>query len=214
MEIIYGSASIPAGPEVFGGYLARPDGLGQWPTVLVFGPEPAPTSSVKNICRVLARHGLAALAPDFTPDHAVNEAMATKIVTFITDPTGDWSNAQLGYGALAFGYGIYDASSHAARSGKVSALAAVGTPFDEIVRDDLRTAGVPALYVASRGDESVDVDAALGARDDLPRTTFVVYQEADPGWWNDDADGYDEPLADDTFDRVISFLSDHLPARL
>lgn len=214
IEIIYGSTSIPAGPDVFGGYLARPDGLGQWPTVLVFGPEPVPTSSVKNICRILARHGLAALAPDFTSDHAVNETMATKIVAFITDPTGDWSNAQLGYGALAFGYGVYDASSHAVRSDTVAALAAVGTAFDDIVRDDLSTSGVQALYIASRGDESVDVDAALAASDELPRATFVIYQDAEPGWWNDDADGFDETLADDTFDRVMSFFSDHLPTRL
>jgi dienelactone hydrolase len=214
IEIIYGTTSIPAGPDVFGGYLARPDGMGQWPTVLVFGPEPVPTSSVKNICRVLARHGIAALAPDLTSDHAVNETMVVKIVAFVTDPTGHWSNAQLGYGALAFAYGIYDASSHAVRSDKVAALAAVGTAFDDVVGDDLATAGVPMLYVASRGDGSESTDAALGARDDLPLTTFVVYQDAESGWWNDDADGFDAALADDTFDRVLSFFAEHLPTRI
>ena len=37
-DIIYGETSVPAGPRTFGGYLSRPDGLGEWPTVLIFGP--------------------------------------------------------------------------------------------------------------------------------------------------------------------------------
>jgi len=214
MEIIYGSTSIPAGPEVFGGYLARPDAIGQWPTVIVFGPEPEPTSAVKNICRVLARHSLAVLAPDLTTDHGVNEAIAAKIVGFITDPTGHWSNAQLAYGALAFGSGIYDAAAHAATSGNVAAVAAVATTFDEIVTEGLRKAAVPTLYVGSRGDAEIDADGTLDKHTDLPLATFVVYQDAESGWWNDDADGYDDELAADTFDRVISFLTDHLPSRV
>ncbi len=213
IEIIYGTTSIPAGPEVFGGYLARPDGIGQWPTVVVFGPEPVPTSSVKNICRVLARHGIAALAPEFTSDHMENAAMARKIVAFIMDPTGHWSNAQLGYGSLAFGSGIFDAASHASDGGKVAAMVGVATTIDAVVVGDLRSVGAPTLYVGSRGDETTDVDLALSARADLPTTTFVVYQDADAGWWNDDADGFDDRLAQDTLDRVVSFFTDHLPVR-
>ncbi len=214
MEIIYGSTSIPAGPEIFGGYLARPDGIGEWPTVIVFGPEPTPTSSVRNICRMLARNGIAALAPDLTTDHADNEAAAAKIATFITDPSGHWSNAQLGYGALAFGYGVYDAAAHAARGGDVVAVAAIGATFDEIVVEDLTAAGVPTLYVGSRGDDTTDVDVSLARRDDVPFATFVVYQDAEAGWWDDDADGFDEDLSRDTFDRVLAFFTEHLPEKV
>ncbi len=213
MEILYGSTSIPAGPQVLGGYLARPDAIGEWPTVIVFGPDSIPTSSVKNICRVLARHGLAALAPDLTTDHDVNTAITAKIAAFITDPTGHWSNAQLGYGALAFGRGVYDAAAHAAR-GDVAALVAVETTFDDVITADLRSAAVTALYIGSRGDEDFDAEATLDTHVDLPHVTFVVYEDAPSGWWDDDADGYDETYAADTFDRVIAFLGDHLPSRL
>ncbi len=214
MEIIYGSTSIPAGPDVFGGYLARPDAIGQWPTVIVFGPDSVPTSAVKNICRVFARHSIAALAPDLTADHEVNQAIAMKLVGFISDPTGRWSNAQLGYGTLAFGRGIYDAAAHAATGGGVAAVAGVATTFDEIVTEDLRSANVATLYIGSRGDEESDADATLTRRTDLPLTTFVVYPDAPAGWWDDDADGYDDTYAADTLDRVLSFFGEHLPERV
>ena len=67
-DIIYGSASIPAGPRTYGGYLARPDGTGEWPTVIIYGPTEEPTSAIKNICRVFARHGIAAIAPEMGSD--------------------------------------------------------------------------------------------------------------------------------------------------
>ena len=214
MEIIYGSTSIPAGPEVFGGYLARPDAMGQWPTVIVFGPEPVPTSAVKNLCRVFARHAIAALAPDLTTDRDVNQMIAAKIVGFISDPSGRWSNAQLGYGILAFGHGIYDAAPHAAAGGAVAAVAGVATTFDEIVTESLRSVAGATLYIGSRGDEDFDPGATLDTHEVLPLATFVVYPDAPAGWWDDDADGYDDAYAADTFDRVISFFSDHLPARV
>ena len=92
IEIIYGSISIPAGARTLGGYLARPDGEGDWPTVLAFGPEPSPPSSVKNICRVFARHGIAMLAPDMTTDHDKNVLIAPQVARFVSGAHGDWSN--------------------------------------------------------------------------------------------------------------------------
>jgi dienelactone hydrolase len=94
IEIIYGSTSIPAGPQTLSGYLARPDAEGEWPTVLLFGPEPVPTSSVKNICRVFARHGIVAIASDMTESHDFNARIATRVAAFVSDPAGEWANAQ------------------------------------------------------------------------------------------------------------------------
>ncbi|MCL1594238.1 MAG: hypothetical protein M3132_07810 [Actinomycetia bacterium] len=213
-EIIYGTTSIPAGPVTLGGYLARPDGRGEWPTVLIYGPEPHPTSSVKNICRVLARHGIAALAPECTSDHVLNKRIALQVAGFISDPGGTWSNAQFGYGVLGIGAGTYDASANATGDGRVAAIAVVGGVLDERVEEEVSVSDIPSLFVASRGDDSNDVENSLDRQQALPRMKFVIYPaDAPAGWWNDEAEGFDEERASDTWDRVIAFFAEQLPPR-
>jgi dienelactone hydrolase len=214
IEIIYGSTSIPAGPQTLSGYLARPDGQGEWPTVLVFGPQPLPLSSVKNICRILARHGIVALAPDMTASHESNAVIAERVARFISDPAGEWSNAQFGFGVLAFGSGIFDASNLAVGDGRVLAIASVSATFNDHVVDDLSAVQIPALWIGSRGDDSVDVDASLDAKDSLPLTAFVIHAEAGEGFWDDGAEGFDEDRATDTVDRLTDFFGTELPPRV
>jgi dienelactone hydrolase len=214
IDIIYGSTSIPAGPQTLSGYLARPDGEGEWPTVVLFGPEPLPESSVKNICRMFARHGIAGLAPDVTDDHDKNTVIASRIAAFISDPTGTWSNAQFGYGVLAFGRGIHDASNLAARDGRVVAACSVGATLDDAVVEDLGVAQIPMLWIGSRGDGMTDVDESLAHKDAVPQTTFVVHADAGEGFWNDGAAGFDEDTAADTIERFIAFFGSELPPRV
>jgi len=214
IEIIYGSTSIPAGPQTLSGYLARPDGDGEWPTVLVFGPQPLPLSSVKNICRVFARHGIAALAPDMTDNHETNAFLSTRIAAFISDPSGNWSNGQFGYGVLAYGPGIYDASDLAVNDGRVVAAASVAATLDDSVAEDLVLAQIPALWIGSRSDDTTAVDTSVGHKESLPLTTFVIHADADEGFWNDGADGFDEEVATDTVDRLVAFFGAELPPRV
>jgi dienelactone hydrolase len=214
IEIIYGAISIPAGARTLGGYLARPDGEGQWPTVLLFGPQPVPRSSIKNICRVFARHGIAALAPEMTTDHDANQAIASSVAAFASNPSGDWSNAQLGYGVLAYGPGIYDATELAARDGRVAAEASVAATLDGRVAENLTVAEIPGLWIGSRADHSTDVDGSIARAESLPRMMFVVHGNSAHGFWSDDADGYDEKAATDTMDRLVAFFGRELPPRV
>ena len=214
IEIIYGSTSVPAGPQTLSGYLARPDGTGQWPTVLLFGPEPIPPSSVKNICRVFARHGIAALAPDMTDNHETNALLASRFAAFVSNPSGHWSNAEFGYGVLGFGPGIYDAADLAANDGRVVAAASVAATLDDSVADDLVLAQIPALWIGSRSDDSTDVDESIGRKESLPQTTFVIHTDADEGFWDDGAEGFDEETATDTVDRLLAFFGAELPPRV
>lgn len=213
-EIIYGSSSIPAGALTLGGYIARPDLEGEWPTVLVFGPEPEPTSTIKDVCRMLARHGFAAIAPDLTDNHASNARRAMHVAAFVTRKGGGWSNAHYGYGVLAFGPGIRDAAGLASDDGRVIAAATVGATLDEPVSAAFAVADVPILFIGSRDDDSVDVDLSIEAQLALPQTTYVVYGGADSGWWNVDAPGFESDLADDTFTRVGQFFAEQLPVRV
>jgi dienelactone hydrolase len=214
IEIIYGSISIPAGAQTLSGYLARPDGEGQWPTVLLFGPEPEPLSSVKNICRVFARHGIAALAPDLIGDREANVLIASRVASFATDPTGDWSNAHLGYGVLGYGPGIHDAAGLAAADQRVTTEASVAGTLDKSVGEDLVRSGIPGLWIGSRSDASTDVELSISWTDSLPRMMFVVHADSAEGFWNDDSDGYDEEAATDTIDRLIAFFAHELPPRV
>jgi dienelactone hydrolase len=213
-NIIYGTTSVPAGPRTLGGYLARPDGRWEWPTVLVYGPASVPTGAIKNICRVLARHGIAALAPDLTGDVDRDLRVSESMAQFVTNPAGDWSNAEYGFGVLAFEGGLPDAAALAAVEGRVLAVASVAADLDESITDQLESADIAGLFIGSRGDETTDIEASLEQRDRLPQTTFVIYPKGDTGFWNDDADGFDVELFDDTLDRVISFMAGQLPPRV
>jgi dienelactone hydrolase len=212
-EFIYGSTSIPAGPVTLGGYLARPDRDGEWPTVLVFGPEPTPTSAVKSLCRRLARHAIAALAPEMTGDHSSNRRNAMRIAAFVTNEDGGWSNARFGYGAIGFGSGLHDAAALASNDGRALAVASVGSTLDTPVTEDLAIADVPVLFIGSRGDDTVDVDLSLEARDELPQTAYAIYPDMEAHWWDSEVSQYDEDMAFDTFDRLVGFFGTQLPER-
>ncbi|MEN8238422.1 MAG: hypothetical protein ABFR53_04370 [Actinomycetota bacterium] len=213
-EIIYGSGSIPAGAATLGGYIARPDLSGEWPTVVIFGPEPMPTSTIKDLCRRFARYGIAAVAPEMTESHTENRQIAMAVSAFITTEDGGWSNARFGYGSIAFGSGFHDAAALAADDGRAMAVAAVGGTIDELISDSLAIANVPVLFIGSRGDGTVDIDASIEAKDALPQTSYVVYSEAGEGWWDVVAEDFDDDRATDTFERLVAFFGEQLPVRL
>ncbi len=213
-EIIYGTSSIPAGAVTLGGYIARPDLSGEWPTVVLFGPEPMPTPTVKDLCRGLARHGIAAVAPEMTRSHTANRQISARIAAFVTNKDGGWSNARFGYGAIAFGPGIYDAAALVSSDGRAMALAAVGCTIDDLVAEDLAVGDIPVLFIGSRGDDTVDIDRSIEAQNDLPQTTYVIYTDAGERWWDVDAPQFDDNRATDTFERVVGFFGEHLPVRL
>ena len=213
-EIIYGSSSIPAGALTLGGYIARSALSGEWPTILVFGPHPTPTSTIKDICRMLARHGFAAVAPDLTDSHESNARRAMHVAAFVTSKDGGWSNAHYGYGVLAFGPGIHDAAALASNDGRVIAAAAVGATIDDAAAADFAVADIPILFVGSRSDTSVEVDVSIDAQSTLPQTTYVLYGDAESEWWNVDAGGFSTDKADDTFTRVSEFFAEQLPVRV
>ncbi|MCZ7532522.1 MAG: hypothetical protein M5U23_03785 [Acidimicrobiia bacterium] len=213
VDIIFHSTSIPAGPRTLGGYLSRPDGEGQWPTVLIFGPEPTPTSTVKDICRVLARHGLAALAPDLTESREQNLSISLAVAAYIADPSGRWSNGQVGYGVLSFGAGVHDLADLAQTDTRVAASVVVSSTIDAQTAKVIGAAEVPGLVILSRGDETVDVDASIDTRADMEHTTFVVYPSGATGFWDASTEGYDVERYEDTVDRIVAFFSEHLPER-
>jgi hypothetical protein len=76
VPILYGSQALPS-PPYPSVYLARPDLDGRYPPVVVV--HEAVTSSTKSVCRLLARHGYVAVAPDLAN----------------LESTVDWASARL-----------------------------------------------------------------------------------------------------------------------
>lgn len=197
--MLYGSTNVSTGSRSFAGYLARPDLKGEWPTVVVVAPTDGAASSVKAICRHIARHGIAAVAPE--------PGGMDPYIGFITNPAGHWSNAEYGFGVLALGNGSESAIAEAAASDLVVVLALVDSGFGVAEIAGLGRIEAPVLGCSGR-DASEGVDEARAA---APQAEWVLYDGAGKGYWDIDTEGYVAVAADDTGDRVVEFFSKTLP---
>ena len=91
--ILFGSTSIAVGTRIQGGYLARPDLTGEWPTIVVVASEWGVTSSTKDLCRKMARRGFAAIAPDLYRGRAPQRSAGASEAVFTFghfDAGNDW----------------------------------------------------------------------------------------------------------------------------
>jgi hypothetical protein len=200
--MLYGSTHVSSGGHSYDGYLARPDLMGEWPTVVVVSPLFEAASSVKSICRVIARHAMAAVAPATGGRDAY--------IGFITNPSGHWSNAEYGFGVLGLGDGSEPAMLEAAASGLVVAMALVDPVIDDAAVSMLAGIDIPILGLSGR-EASEGVDAARNA---APQAEWVIYDGVGAGYWNIDGDEYLASPTEDTSDRVVEFFSKTLPARV
>ncbi len=200
--ILYGSTSVSTGSRSYLGYLARPDLMGEWPTVVVVSPSYNATASVHDICRMIARHGMAAVAP--------GPGGLGAFIKFIINPAGHWSNAEHGFGLLALGDGALSAIEQAASSPLVASLTLVDPVIGDRAVALLSEVSVPILGTSGR--EALDgVDLARQA---APQAEWVVYDGIGAQFWNINADEYVAGAAEDTMDRVLEFLPGTLPPKI
>ncbi len=200
--ILYGTTNVSTRARAYRGYLARPDLMGEWPTVVVPSPSYEASSSVHAICRDLARNGIAAVAPGTDGLDA--------FIGFITNPAGHWSNAEHGFGILSVGDASTAETTAAVASGLVSSLALVDPTLDQAALGLLTEVAVPVLGCSGR--------EGLGGLDDAraaaPQAEWVVYDGAGAQYWNINAEGYNRVAAEDTRDRVIEFFAKSLPVKI
>ena len=230
VPILFGSTSIAVGSKTHRGYLARPDLAGEWPTVIVVPSVWGVTSSVKDLCRRLARRGLAAIAPDFyrgaAPDQRVDRDAALPaaaalslpqaaadlgdIASYVANPAGFWSSAERGFAVLGIGWGG-TLAVEVAVARNADAVGLVAAPLDEAVAHGLGAfpGGVLGLY--GRDDEVVPIDGVLAARAHLPHAEIVVYDAVGHDFVDDLRPAFDEPAAKDAIERLSIFFEKHLP---
>lgn len=231
--ILYGTTSIPSGPRAYSGYLARPDLTGEWPTILLVPSAWGITSSVKDICRRLARHGFAVLAPDLYrgsgPRRSADRTEAARasgaisdnqawgnldaFIEYLANPAGFWSSAEHGFGLLGMGAGGRWATLAAERSPLVAALGLVGPALQHATTDvdPWSVLDVPVLGLSGRDDEGAPLTAVTSVRAAAPHAEWVIYDGAGADYWDDYLASYDGEVAADTLERLVAFFDRHLP---
>lgn len=226
VPILFGTKSVAAGAATYETYLARPDLTGQWPTVVVVPSEWGMTSSVKDLARRIARHGVAAIVVDFyrgdSPPRSadrktVEAAMAglpvsrvrrslDVVVDFIENPAGFWSNAEYGLGVLGIGGG----GPHAIEAARASeaALVLAGSPLPA---DRLARVTEPILGLYGKEDELVPVDEIMAVRARVPHAEWALYENVGHDFLDDYLDDFDSEAHKDAVERIAAFCEKHLP---
>lgn len=228
--ILFGSTTIAADTRLHQGYLARPDLAGEWPTVVVSPDVWGVSPSVKDLCRRLARRGLAAVSVDpYRGAHPARDASREEaaamlaevgdasleadlndLVSYVVNPAGFWSSAGRGFGVLGLGAGGRIAVRVAARR-RAAGIALVSTPFHELT-GDLSPLPTPVLGVFGRADEVVAIELVLAARSTTPHAEFVIYEGVREDFYDDNREGYDAEAAADATERITAFFEKHLPS--
>ena len=230
VPILFGSTSVAVGSRVHGGYLARPDLGGEWPTIVVVSPAWGVTSSVKDICRRLSRQGFAVIAPDLyggkSPSRSVDRESAVRaadslspakvdrdladVVGFVANRAGLWSSAEDGLGVFGIGTGGRAAIRTSVASG-AAALALAYAPLDETDQVALRAFAGGLLGLYGRGDEVVPVETVSAVRNAAPHAEMVIYAGVGHDFLDDYGDTYDLEAAADAVERLTGFFEKRLP---
>lgn len=237
VPILFGSVSVPVGTITRGGYLARPDLAGEWPTVLYIPSAWGVTSAAKDLCRKLARRGLAVIVPDLyrsqgpardAPLDQAEVALASvstsrirgdvaAMIEFIANPAGFWSSAEAGFGMLGVGAGGSIVADAAAEVGP-ACVSVVSAPLGQPQHGaEHRQLGwlvemmVPFLGLYGRDDEIVPVGDISAARSAAPHSEWAIYDGVGHDFMDDYLPDFDLPAYTDAVERLAAFFEKHLP---
>ncbi len=221
--VLYGGWPIPVGTQHSDGYIARPDEAGRFPVVFVVPDLNGMGSFEKDICRRLARSGIAALSLDLygsseDPLNAYNELSDTRaaadldeIHEFIESDDVDW-NVSNQVGIFGTDVGGRFALMKAATREWVKSVAVSGTPLtgDEDrgfqVAQYLDNLPVPVLGLYGANDELIDAGSVDEAQRRNEHGQWLLYDDVGHGFLDIDGPGFDQAAADDAFARLVAFF--------
>ena len=228
--IMYGRFAVPVGSGYRPGYLARPDRVGQFPTVIVVPGIDGLSSFEKDICRRFARRGLATLSfelyrqrmGDPLVDYArLSDRMAItdldEVGEFLASDDVSWSHSSA-LGILGLDVGGRFALALAAQRRWIRAAAVCSSPLtgDEereiVVADLLAHIAVPVLGLYGAEDALISADTVDEAQARNQAGQWLLYAGAGHGFLNISDDTYDADAAADAEARLITFFLSTLPA--
>lgn len=235
--ILYGSTTLSARTQIHFGYLARPDLAGAYPTSVVVPTAAGITSGIKALCRRMARQGMAAVAYDIYRGEgprrgataediaaayaALSDARVLAdlddVYRFLRGPGTEWADPHR-LGVFGVGTGGRFAVLSAGERPYIGAVVVTYAPLiddpgratqADTVLPDL---GAPLLGLHGKEDDVVAIDQAMAARELIPASEWVLYENGVHGFLDDGAAGYDEAITSDAVDRAVAFFSRHLGA--
>lgn len=221
--IMYGSWPIPVGAQHRTGYLARPDEAGRFPVVIVVPDVNGMNSFEKDLCRRLARSGIAAASLDMYRSagdpleayHDLTDRRAAadldELHEFIVSDDVTW-NVSDDVGILGIDVGGRFGLIKTATREWVRSLAICYTPLtgdeerDMPVADHLDHLPVPVLGLYGADDDLIDTQTVDEAQRRNEHGQWLLYQDAGHGFLDVDHEGFDQAAADDAFARIVAFF--------
>lgn len=233
--ILYTPFRLPAGTQLHPGYLARPNVVGAFPTVIVVHDIFGLASHEKEVCRRLARHGLTAVAVDLyrgqgpSPRATLEEALdfyhrlpdgraladLDDAYEFVVAEDIEGTQKE-GAGLLGLDIGGRLALLYAAEHRRVRAVAVCYAPLGgedrPAARRVLPDITAPLLGLYGRADDLSGPKDVEEAQRLVAHGEWVLYEGVGHDFLNDTRPGYDEGAAGDAYQRLVSFFKAHLPA--
>lgn len=227
--IMYGALPIPVGAGHRNGYLARPDEAGKVPVVFVIPDLDGLGSLEKDLCRRLARTGVAGVSVDLYGKtgaaldlyNAMTDDAALSVVDelhqFLVSDDVDWT-VEEGVGILGTDTGGRFGLIKAATRPWVKSLALCYTPLtgdedrEHQVADYLDHLPGPVLGLYGADDDLIAGSTVDEAQRRNDHGQWLLYEGAGHGFLDIDGDGYDQAAADDAFARITAFFKATLAA--
>ncbi len=225
--IMFGSWPIPVGAAHRDGYLARPDVSGKVPVVFVVPGLDGMGSFEKDMCRRLARVGIAALTLEIYDSEVPHDSyQATtdqealdrieELHQFLVSDAIEWAKSEH-VGLLGVDVGGRFALIKAATREWVRSIALLYAPLtgDEDrghqVADYLSHLPVPVLALYGADDELIASSSVDEAQRRNDHGQWLLYEGAGHGFADVTNDGFDQGSADDAFARLQAFFQATLP---
>ena len=227
--IMYGMWPIPVGARHRDGYIARPDEAGQFPVVFVVPGVEGLGSLEKDICRRFARAGLAAVSIDFyrteadplvsynslSDDRALIDL--DELHEFILSDDVAW-NISGDIGLIGTDTGGRFALIKAATREWAKSVAVCYTPLTGDEEREYQVAGylehlpIPVLGLYGAADDLIQPSSVDEAQRRNEHGQWLLYEDAQHGFLDIEAESYHPGAADDAFARLVAFFKATLPA--
>jgi len=211
------------------GYLAKPDGDGPFPGVVVIQEWWGLNDHIKDVAERFAREGFAALAPDLyrgavaaEPDDARKLAMELDRPKAIKDIQGavNYLIAQrfiapkkAGVVGFCMGGGLAATMSHLGMD--VGAAVVFYGNVRDLANDEVaREVSAPLMGNFGEADAGIPVDLVRAVEQKLKQhgktCDFKIFPDAPHAFFNDEREAYREAAAKDAWNRTVGWFRQYL----
>jgi carboxymethylenebutenolidase len=218
--------TIHSGNSTFEGYLARPEGDGPFPAVVVIHEASGLNENIKDIARRFAAEGYVALAVDLFAGrnraicmfrfigqlllNPLNNASIQNLkdaLTVLTEQTGVDAER---LGAIGFCMGGSFSISWASSDNRLKAIAPYYAmnprPLAAVERLCPVVGSYPGKDFTSSAGQKLDAELD---RYSVPHD-IKIYPDTHHSFFNDRGGSYAEAAAGDSWQRVLSFFAEHM----